>query len=253
MTTKAPSLSKTVANLDIPEDHKLCLLNKVARLELPEDVKCKLVTMVKDKPPREGVSHISVALATNAIDPGLAQESLVLKAARLLLWSLIYFPGQFIQYHLFMRWCTGQKIQEDSDIVALFRKNLRKLDRIIVGFSLRCVGLVKSRKNSKPESVDGFRVSRDGTDYTDKVAKQSKRKVNRALSRYEESLSEDRVRADDVNNPAMQAFIVDEKESLLQLHAAGTIKHFAMDLPQLPCGGSSDDGSGEDPGKGSGV
>jgi len=231
---RPPSLSETVAGLAFSEKDKLRLLAAASNLELPDDVKIKLVTLVRDTPPPEATTNISAALAANAINPGLAQESHVLKALRLGLWALVYFHGQVIQYHLFMRWATGQKIQEDSDIVALFRKNLRKLDRSVVRLGLRCVGLVKERKNSDPKSVDGFRLSRSGTDYTDKVAKQSKGKADRALRRFAEALDDERILAEDVEDPGMQAFVANEKDTVATLDSRGVFSHFSQQLPLLP-------------------
>jgi len=238
---RPPSLPEVVSGLDLSEADKLRLLAAASKLELPEDVKIKIVTLVKDPPPPDTIMNISPALAANAINPGLAQESHVMKALRLGLWALIYFRGEVIQYHLFMRWATGQNVQEDSDIVALFRKNLRKLDRVVVKLGLRCVGLVKERKNSNPQSVDGFRLSRSGTDYTDKVATQKKATVNRALQRFQEALEDDRVLAEDVDNASMRAFIVDEKSTVLALEGQSVFSHFSQRLPLLSAHEDEDD------------
>lgn len=229
------TLMELVAKLDYPEWHKLRLLEALGKLDLPEETKCELALNVKDSPPPESIKTIQEAMQKQAIAPGYSTEYTGFKAARLALWALVYFPGQVIQYHQYLRWATGQSCIEGSDDVKKWRRDhASKMRKYVHDMQMPSVDVIKTSKTTDPSTVDGFRATTDPVDYLVHVPCRIKTQINRKLRQHGVSVSDERIRLEDVHDPLWRNFLEQEKGAVRQLAANKTYDHFAKSPPLLP-------------------
>lgn len=145
---------------------------------LPHESKSKLAKLVRDPPPSGRYKTLNEVLYHNEISPafgasGVRQE---IRAADIALYGLVYFAGEFIAFSRFVGWFLYQtRMKDENTQVRLFQKNLSKVRRVIENYNIPCVGLLTQKATSTPDSVDGFRATISGDDYTKILQKDTTR------------------------------------------------------------------------------
>jgi hypothetical protein len=194
-------------------------------LRLPVESQAKLLETVKELPP--GSPTVREALAKREIDPGQSIEHDVLKATRLALWALLYYPGQTISYQAFLSWKNGRIVQPGSTEIALFRKHNNKLREQIKKLGMPCVGWLTERETVKnPQKVDGFRLTTSGDDYANSLLPQNKKRLKNASVRFTSDLDPTCIPLDSIEDPMLKRQVRHDQEIVKKFDKSGVMQFF---------------------------
>lgn len=222
------------------------LVSAVDRLAFADDIKLNLIKFLRFEPVGGGYQNITEALIRREIVRDDLPEFLPTKdinsgatarnALRVLLWALVYYPGQSVIDHIFLTWKEGDLVTAKSERAQTFRRNEgKRIQALLDNLKTRNLGLVFTTiRDRTTENVGarGFRLTRSAEEYLRVIRPRAERRAANGLEKYVAAMGDEKIVASDVAHDETLVESVNHAKKTIE--KIGSSKITQLLIPKAP-------------------